>query len=289
MATRHGLARCEGDDLVVVDLPYPNVGALLSDGCSLDLVRRAAVRLRLPAQSLREVVIPPLPLRGTTVWGIGLNYHAKATLTGRAVPDFPTLYIKPLSALAGPTEPLRINDDLSHEVDYEAEVGILVGRSMDGIAPGDVWSRVAGIVTGNDVTARDLMVKHANPLLAKSMPGVSALGPTVVPTEDLAACDDIPVRSWLNGDLVQDSRTSDLITPVAELLALISRHARLDPGDVVLTGTPPGTGQDRGRFLRAGDEITIQVADMVPLVTQVQQALDVGTNDRGSAPREEQA
>lgn len=273
IATCHGLARLDADELVVVDLPYADVGALLADGRSLDAVDRAVVKRRLPIERLSEVVVPPLPLRGTTVWGIGLNYHAKAQLTGRPVPGFPTLYIKPLSSLAGPSDPLRIPERLSDEVDYEAEVGIIVGRPMDGVAAADSWSYVAGVVAGNDVTARDLMVAYGSPLLAKSMPGVSALGPTVLPVADLPARDDIRVRSWLNGDLVQDGRTSDLITPVAELLALISRFARLEPGDVVLTGTPPGTGQDRGRFLRAGDEITIQVAEMRPLVTPVLAAL----------------
>ncbi len=269
VATCHGLARVDGDELVVTDLPYADVGALLADGRGLDLVETAGVKTRLALGRLSEVVVPPVPLRGTTVWGIGLNYHAKAALTGRPVPDFPTLYIKPASALAGPTEPLRIPGDLSQQVDYEGEIGIVVGRPMDNVAPSEVWSRVAGVIAGNDVTARDLMTAHGSPLLAKSMPGAGALGPSILPLADIPAHDDVRVRTWLNGDLVQDGRTSDLIVPVSELLALISRYARLEPGDVVLTGTPPGTGQDRGVFLAPGDEITIQVATMQPLVTAV--------------------
>jgi 2-keto-4-pentenoate hydratase/2-oxohepta-3-ene-1,7-dioic acid hydratase in catechol pathway len=273
VATCHGLARLQGAELVVTDLPYPDIGALLADGRSLDIVTTAPVKMRLPLDRLADVVVPPIPLRSTTVWGIGLNYHAKAALTGRALPDFPTIYIKPLSCLAGPTDPLRIPEGLSQQVDYEGEIGIVVGRPMENVAPAEVWASIAGVIAGNDVTARDLMKAHGNPLLAKGMPGVSALGPSILPTADLTARDDIRVRTWLNGELVQDGFTSDLIVSVADLLSLISRYARLEPGDVVLTGTPPGTGQDRGRYLVPGDEITIQVADMLPLVTPVRAAV----------------
>lgn len=268
-ATCEGLARLDGDELAVVDLPYPDIGALLAAGRPLADVETAPVKRRLPADRLDGIVRPPVPLHGTTVWGVGLNYHAKAKLTGRPTPTFPILYIKPLTALSGPTDPVHLVDGLSEQMDYEGEVGVVIGRPMSGVTADDAWDHVAGIVCGNDVTARDIMKDHGNPLLAKGMPGVSPLGPTVLPLSDLPDRDDIPVRTWWNGELVQDGRTSDLIFPVAELLAIISRFACLAPGDVVLTGTPPGTGQDLGRYLHAGDEVTVQVAAMRPLRTSV--------------------
>ncbi len=266
-ATRHGLARIDDGEVAVVDLPHPDVAALLRAGGTLADVERAPVVLRLPVDDLDEVVLGPLG--APTVWGVGLNYHAKAALTGRATPTFPILYVKAGTALGSPRDRLVVADGFTDQLDYEGEVGVVVGGWLSDVDPEDVWDNVAGFVCGNDVTARDVMKKHANPLLAKSMPRVGTLGPTVLPVSAVADRDDIGVRTWWNGDLVQDGRTSDLIFPVAELLSIISRYAALAPGDVVLTGTPPGTGQDLGRFLRPGDDLRIQVEGMRALTTTV--------------------
>jgi 2-keto-4-pentenoate hydratase/2-oxohepta-3-ene-1,7-dioic acid hydratase in catechol pathway len=213
------------------------------------------------------VVRPPLP--AGTVWGVGLNYHAKAAVTGRAVPDFPILFVKPATALAAPGDAVAVPAQLSSQVDYEAEVGIVIGRTMHEVAAERVWDHVAGLVTANDFTCRDIMAATKTPLLAKGLPGFAPLGPSVLPITEVADRDDVRVRSWVNGEQRQDGRTSDLIFPVAELLSIISRYGRLEPGDVVLTGTPPGTGQDLGRYLVPGDEVTAVVDDMLPLVTPV--------------------
>lgn len=267
IATTHGLARIEGNELAVLNLPYADVGELLRDGGTLSMVTGAGVVRRLPLGWLPEVVRTPLPT--STVWGVGLNYRAKAALTGRPVPDFPILFVKPPSAMAAPGEAVDLPVQVSAQVDYEAEVGIVVGRAMYEVAPDQVWDHVAGIVTANDFTCRDVMSATKTPLLAKGFPGFAPLGPSVCPIGDVADREDIPVRSWVNGELRQDSSTADLIFPVTELLSIISRYGRLEPGDVVLTGTPPGTGQDLEHFLTAGDEVTVVVGDMAPLVTPV--------------------
>ncbi len=269
IATSHGLARVEGSELAVLDLPYADVGELLCDTGSLSLVDSATVTRRLPLSRVSEVVRPPLAARRTTVWGVGLNYRAKAALRGRAVPDFPILFIKPPSSLAGPVDPISVPAGLSAEVDYEAELGIVIGRPMHGVSAATAWDHVAGIVTANDFTCRDVMAQTKTPLLAKGLPAFAPLGPSVLPIDEVADRDDVPVRSWVNGEQRQDGRTSDLIFPVAELLSIISRYGRLEPGDVVLTGTPPGTGQDLGKFLLPGDEIRVAVGDLVPLVSVV--------------------
>ncbi len=267
IATSHGLARVEGTELAVLDLPYAHVGELLADTGSLAHIEAAAVSRRLPLSRLSEVVRAPLPT--ATVWGVGLNYHAKAAATGRALPQFPILFVKPSTAMSAPDAAIAVPSALSEQVDYEAEVGIVIGRPLHEVGPDRAWDHVAGIVTANDFTCRDIMSATKTPLLAKGLPGFAPLGPSVLPIADVPDRDDVRVRSWVNGEPRQDGRTSDLIFPVAELLSIISRYGRLEPGDVVLTGTPPGTGQDLGTFLTAGDEVTVQVGDLVPLVTPV--------------------
>lgn len=276
IATTHGLARVEGDELAILELPYANVGELLRDGGSLAMVDGAEVSRRLPLSRLPEVVRAPLPTG--TVWGVGLNYRAKAAVTGRALPEFPILFIKPPTALAAPGDPVGVPSGRSEQVDYEAEVGVVIGRSLHDVAPDQVWDHVAGIVTANDFTCRDVMSATKTPLLAKGFPGFAPLGPSVLPLAEVPDRDDIAVASWVNGEQRQGSSTSDLIFPVAELLSIISRYGRLEPGDVVLTGTPPGTGQDLGTYLAPGDEVTVQIGDLVPLVTTVT------TPDRESVP-----
>src|SRR5688572_17515385 len=119
LVTRYGIARVEGDELAVVDLPFPNLRWLLKAGRTLAEVEQAPVTRRLPKAQLDEVVVPPLGL-DTTVWGVGLNYHGKAALTGRPVPTEPILFLKPATALAAHRATLRIPTDLTTQFDYEA-------------------------------------------------------------------------------------------------------------------------------------------------------------------------
>jgi 2-keto-4-pentenoate hydratase/2-oxohepta-3-ene-1,7-dioic acid hydratase in catechol pathway len=266
LVTRYGIARVEGDEIAVVDLPHPDLSELLADGGSLADVDRAPVSRRLSSAELDSVAMPPLALRTTSVWGVGLNYHAKAATTGRPVPTSPILFLKAAAALTTHRAVVKVDAQVTAELDYEAEVGIVIGRALSGAEPGQVWDHVAGVIAANDVTARDVMKATGAPTLAKSFPGSAPLGATVLPWTELADRNAIPVRSWVDGEPRQEGRTDDLIFDVADLLARLSRYVRLDPGDVVLTGTPPGTGQDRGEFLRPGQRVTVAIGDLVPLV-----------------------
>ncbi|MFI5958668.1 fumarylacetoacetate hydrolase family protein [Cryptosporangium sp. NPDC051539] len=269
LVTHHGIARIEGDELAVVDLPYPDLSALLADGGSLADVDKAAVIRRLPKADLDAVAAAPLALATTSVWGVGLNYHGKAALTGRAVPTSPILFLKPSSALTTHGAPLPIPAGLTEQFDYEAEVGVVLGRALVDARPEDVWDAVAGIIAANDTTARDVMKATGTPTLAKGFPGCAPFGPTVLPLAEVTDPNAIPVASSVDGEQRQDSTTADLIFDVPDLLARLSRYVRLEPGDVVLTGSPPGTGQDRGDYLRPGQRVTITVGGLVPLVNTI--------------------
>jgi 2-keto-4-pentenoate hydratase/2-oxohepta-3-ene-1,7-dioic acid hydratase in catechol pathway len=253
VATIDGLARIEGDEASLLDLPFPDVAALLAAGETL--ATNARCLRRVPLKDLK--LISPL---GTAraIWLVGLNYHSKARITARALPTQPLLFLKSPSALGGPVE---LPTD---KVDYEGEVAIVIGRTAFDLRPEEVWAHIAGISAANDITARDVMMATGSPTLAKSYPGFGVVGPSVLEVDD----GDIPIRTLVNGVVQQDSSTAELIFTVPELVARISRFAVLEPGDVVLTGTPAGTGQDRDTYLRPGDVVEVQAGAALPLRTE---------------------
>lgn len=263
-----GLARIEDGELHLLDTEHPDVDSLLRAVPTLSAVADIPVRRRLPLTPHGPALRCPFSPR-VAVWGIGLNYHAKAAATGRPVPEQPILFLKPSSALTDPDRGVRLPRLAPDHVDYEGEIAVVVGGAMRDVPPDRVWSHVAGITTANDITARDVMAASANPLLAKGFPGFGPLGPEVRALGDASDFDRLTVTTHVNGEPRQRGRADDLIFGVADLLSRISGHADLRPGDVVLTGTPPGTGQDLRTPLRPGDRITVTVGDLLPLHTEI--------------------
>lgn len=266
--TTTGIRRVEGNDLVRLDVPYQRLSDVIAATGSLAVLDGAASvgdPTPVPSAELQA----PLERPGT-IWGVGLNYWSKATLTGRPAPTEPLLFVKSAAALGGDGDVIELPSRLSSEADYEAEVGLVIGRPICDATPAEAWASVAALVVANDMTARDTMRATGSPLLAKSFPGGSPIGRSVLSTGDLAPTFDLGIRAFVNGDLRQDGRTSDVIFGPDVLLAEISRYAALEPGDIVLTGTPAGTGQDRGgAYLVDGDEIRIEVDGMLPLTNVV--------------------
>lgn len=204
----------------------------------------------------------------TRVWGIGLNYRSKVAITGRTPPDEPTVFLRSTATGASPGGgvPLPL---LSERVDFEGELAIVVGRTLSPQEPSPGWDAVAFVTAGNDITARDVMKRTGNPALAKSFPGFGPIGPELVSPDELGEPDDVPLRTYVNGELRQDDRTSGMLHRVPDILALLARYSRLEPGDVVLTGSPAGAGDDDGRYLREGDAVAVHVADLEPLVSVI--------------------
>ncbi len=190
---------------------------------------------------------------------VGLNYRAHAGEQGGALPEQPLLFAKWPNTLIGPGDPIRI-PKISSQVDYEAELGVVIGRRAHAVAAGDALAHVRGYLVANDVSARDLQFADGQWTRGKSLDTFLPLS-DLIPAEEVPDPQALPIRAILNGETMQDSNTRDMVFSVAELIAFISQAITLEPGDLLLTGTPEGVGafRDPPVWLQPGDEITIEI------------------------------
>lgn len=191
---------------------------------------------------------------------VGLNYRSHAAELGLPVPDEPVLFLKPPSAVIGPADAIILPPQ-SRQVDYEAELAIVISRTARGLSVSQAAEAVLGYTCANDVTARDLQSRDGQWTRSKSFDTFCPLGPWVE-TEPPAA--EAKVELLLNGELKQSAPIADMIFPPLELVAFICGVMTLQRGDVILTGTPPGVGP-----LQAGDEVTVRVQSVGELVNSV--------------------
>jgi 2,4-diketo-3-deoxy-L-fuconate hydrolase len=204
---------------------------------------------------------PPSP-QPRQVFGIGLNYRDHASEAGLPLPDVPLVFTKFASSLAGPYGSIAIP---TGQVDWEGEVAVVIGRLAYRVDVDAAWKYVAGLTGAQDISARDVQMRPSGTpqfSIGKSFPGFGPLGPVLVTPDELPDRDDIGVSCSVNGEVVQDSSTAQLIFPIAELIAYLSGILPLLPGDVILTGTPAGVGMGRSpqRFLAPGDVLDTEVA-----------------------------
>jgi 2,4-didehydro-3-deoxy-L-rhamnonate hydrolase len=186
------------------------------------------------------------------VFAIGLNYRSHAEESGMAVPGVPATFTKFPASLAGPFDEIQIVGD---SVDWEVELVAVIGARADGVAELDGWAHIAGLTVGQDISDRALQfAAGAQFSLGKSRRGYGPMGPWVVTPDELPDPDDLGLGCSVDGEIVQDARTSDLIFSVPRLVAELSAVLPLLPGDVIFTGTPAGVGFTRqpARALRPG-------------------------------------
>jgi 2-keto-4-pentenoate hydratase/2-oxohepta-3-ene-1,7-dioic acid hydratase in catechol pathway len=193
------------------------------------------------------------------VWAVGLNYRDHAAETGRPPPEAPTLFTKSPGSVIAPGEPIVVPDHV-RQPDYEGEVAFVIGRVARDVAEPDALHHVAGITVAHDVSARDHQFTTGQFSWSKSFDTFCPLGPVLV-TLDEVRHDDLPLETRLNGEVVQSANTSELVHSIPRLVAWISQGLTMQPGDVVLTGTPAGVGAARTppRWLRDGDTVEITV------------------------------
>jgi 2-keto-4-pentenoate hydratase/2-oxohepta-3-ene-1,7-dioic acid hydratase in catechol pathway len=201
--------------------------------------------------SVESLTLLP-PVHPGKIVAVGLNYvdHVKEGGRDRDVPDEPVIFMKPQSALIGNGETIQLPMD-TENIHYEAELAVVIGKRARRVSEADAYDYVLGLTCGNDVSARILQAKDGQWTRAKGFDTFLPLGPVV--NVGLRA-DDLAVQSRLNGEVRQSARTSQMIFSVPKLIAFISRVMTLDPGDVIITGTPAGVGP-----MKPGDTIEVEV------------------------------
>ena len=202
---------------------------------------------------------------------VGLNYRDHAEEQGTEIPDAPLLFAKWPNALIGPGAPIVI-PRLSTQVDYEAELGVLIGERVRGVSEENALESVRGYICLNDVTARDLQFSDGQWTRGKSADTFCPVGPRLVPAAEVPDPQALGIRCVLNGEVMQDSTTANMIFTVAEIIAYTSATMTFEPGDLIATGTPAGVGvfRDPPVLLKDGDEVTIEIDELGALTNPVQ-------------------
>jgi len=220
-----------------------------------DLLRAGAVE---PRSGVR--LCAPVPRPGKIV-GVARNYPSHAAERGSApAPEQPVLFLKAPSAVIGPEDEIRL-PRASARVDFEGELAVVIGARAKQIAPSEALACIAGYCVANDVTARDIQDDRGQRSIAKSGDGFAPLGPVLVTTDEVPDPQDLAIRTVLSGEVMQSARTKEMLFGVAALVAFASQLMTLEPGDVILTGTPAGVGAARTppRWLRDGDVVEVAI------------------------------
>jgi 2-keto-4-pentenoate hydratase/2-oxohepta-3-ene-1,7-dioic acid hydratase in catechol pathway len=223
-------------------------------------------------EELPEAERRPLPIeRPSKIVAVGLNYHDHAAESKMKVPDRPLLFAKWPNSLIGDGDEIRLPRE-SDEVDFEAELGVVIGEPTAGRVPVErALEFVAGYLCLNDVSARDVQFADGQWTRGKSFDTFCPIGPSLVPANTIADPQALRIRCLVNDVVMQDATTADMIFSVAEVIAYVSSSITLEAGDVIATGTPPGVGFARTPpvFLRDGDVVSVEIEGIGRLTNPV--------------------
>lgn len=228
-----------------------------------------------PTSTLRPIDRLLAPCDPVNIFCIGLNYRDHAAETGAALPEHPVIFMKPTTTVIAPETPIRLPAacDRGPEVDYEAELAVLIGRSARNVPASSALDHVFGYTCANDISARRWQ-KHGGGgqwIRGKSFDSFCPLGPVLVTADEIPDPQSLEIHCRLNGTPMQAGKTGDMIFSVAELVAHLSRDTTLLPGTLILTGTPAGVGFTRRPpiFLADGDEVTVEITGIGQLSNPV--------------------
>ncbi|WP_313622702.1 fumarylacetoacetate hydrolase family protein [Achromobacter sp.] len=266
---RVGVVSDDGSTVTALDFPTP-----LAAAGALTAVQWLAEGRALPAQtgpSYRWDQVEheaPLPAQQRNLFCVGRNYHAHAKELRDSVfkdndanpESWPIVFTKVPQTVVGPWTDVQLPTGISDKIDYEAELAVVIGKGGRNISRAEAMSHVVAYTVVNDVTARDVQMRHQQWDLGKSFDTFCPMGPWLVTADELDGR-KTRVRCWVNGELRQDGNTEDLIFDIPTLIETCSRGITLYPGDVIATGTPAGVGQGLNppQFLKAGDTVRIEI------------------------------
>ncbi|GGO03790.1 fumarylacetoacetate hydrolase family protein [Saccharibacillus kuerlensis] len=203
---------------------------------------------------------------------VGLNYKRHAEETGMALPDKPVIFSKFSDSVIAHGKEIPYPTE-TEQLDYEAELAIVIGRTVSNIEEEEALDYVFGYCCANDVSARDLQMQSGQWLLGKTGEGFAPLGPFIATADEVADPNALSIGTRVNGEIVQHSNTSDMIFSCRQLIAFLSRHMTLRPGDVILTGTPEGVilgrPEEERVWLKRGDEVTIAIEGLGELTNRI--------------------
>ncbi len=255
-------ARVDSGD--VVFLPYGDVGELLATGDDWP-TRAGADGRRTPRDS---VELGPIVPRPSKVFCVGLNYLRHVQESGGEVPSYPSLFAKFADALTGPYDEIVL-PAASERVDWEAELVVVIGRTVRKAGEGEAMAAIAGFSIGNDVSMRDWQRRTTQWLQGKTWESSSPVGPALVTPDDVGGVrPDLAVMCLVDGQIMQDARTSDLLFDPVAVVSYASTVMTLRPGDLIFTGTPDGVGAARTPpvFLQDGQVVTTRIEGLGEMV-----------------------
>lgn len=232
-----------------------SIDAVLAGG--LESLKHISASTLLDESQLRYA---PCVTKPGKIICIGLNYRRHAEETNAPIPEVPIVFSKFSNALAAAGEDIPLPAK-SEKCDYEVELGVVIGKTAYNVRQTQALDYVFGYFTANDLSARDFQLRTSQWLLGKTPDKFMPVGPYLVTADEVGDPQNLFLKCWVNGDLRQDSNTADMIFSVAEIVSYLSQHFTLQPGDVILTGTPSGVilGMKDASWLKPGDEVVVEV------------------------------
>ncbi len=249
------------------------MGDVLADPDVLDRLREALAASLISADAGipidRLTLLSPVPRPGKVV-AVGLNYRDHAAEGGRETPPEPVLFAKFTTSIVGHGADITWDPGLTSAVDFEAELAVIIGRTARRVTEAQALDHVLGYACLNDVSARDLQYSDKQFVRAKSLDTFTPIGPALVTADEVPDPQALGIHCLVNGEVMQDASTAQMVHGVAALIAFCSRAFTLEPGDIIATGTPSGVGwfRDPKRLLRDGDEVAVEIDRVGRLVNR---------------------